>query len=52
MGAGVQVILCEEDYIFGGRLNSENVDVDGQPGHTWVQQKIKEFGRAALYLRG
>ena len=40
---GVQVILCEEDYIFGGRLNSENVDVDGQPGHTWVQQKIKEL---------
>ena len=40
---GAQVMICEEDYVFGGRLNSENIDVDGQPGHMWVADKIKEL---------
>jgi len=43
--AGVQVIFCEEDSIFGGRLNSENYDVDGKPGHIWAKEKIDQLSQ-------
>lgn len=41
--AGAQVILAEEDFRFGGRLNAETYDIDGQPGHLWVQDRITEL---------
>lgn len=41
--AGAKVILCEEDFSFGGRLNVENYEVDGKPGHLWVKERISEL---------
>jgi sarcosine oxidase subunit alpha len=41
--AGADVILCEEDFLFGGRLNSETYEVGGMPGADWAASKIKEL---------
>ncbi len=35
--AGKQVILCDEDFILGGRLLSEDIDVDGTPAADWAK---------------
>ena len=34
--AGLDVILAEQEPIFGGRLNSETEKVDGIPGSDWA----------------
>ena len=34
--AGLRVILADEDFTTGGRLNSETYDVDGQAGSDWA----------------
>lgn len=34
--AGARVILADEDFLPGGRLNSETYEVDGQPGAEWA----------------
>lgn len=41
--AGADVILCEEDFRFGGRLNFETHEVGGKPGTDWAAQKIAEL---------
>ncbi len=41
--AGADVILCEEDFRFGGRLNFETFEVGGQPGHVWAEAQIAEL---------
>ncbi|RLJ60453.1 sarcosine oxidase subunit alpha [Litoreibacter meonggei] len=41
--AGAQVILAEEDFIFGGRLNSETFEIGGKPGHIWAQDQIAKL---------
>ncbi|NND92211.1 MAG: FAD-dependent oxidoreductase, partial [Granulosicoccus sp.] len=35
---GSRVILCEEDFLFGGRLNAERQAVDGVSARVWVEQ--------------
>jgi len=35
--AGARVILCDEDFILGGRLNSERQEVSGRPGAEWAR---------------
>ncbi|MFY0692038.1 MAG: sarcosine oxidase subunit alpha family protein [Paracoccaceae bacterium] len=42
--AGAKVILCEEDFRFGGRLNSETEEIGGKPGHVWAAEKAAELG--------
>ncbi|MBB5515146.1 sarcosine oxidase subunit alpha [Rubricella aquisinus] len=44
--AGKRVILAEEDFAFGGRLNAEAEEVAGQPGPAWVASVIAELAAA------
>ncbi len=52
--AGVDVILCDEDFRFGGRLNAESHEVDGLPGHEWaatVIEKLRMMPNVRLMMR-
>jgi methylglutamate dehydrogenase subunit C len=35
--SGARVILCDEDYLLGGRLNGDVRDIEGCPGSVWAQ---------------
>ena len=41
--AGLDVIIAEQEPIFGGRLISETEDVDGMPGGIWAAETIKNL---------
>ena len=41
--AGARVILADEDYLIGGRLNAETLEVDGIAGANWAAQAAKEL---------
>ena len=41
--AGLSVILADEDFAPGGRLNAETYEVDGQPGATWAATATAEL---------
>ena len=41
--AGADVILAEEDARMGGRLVSDNLRVDGQPGADWVDGLLSDL---------
>ena len=41
--AGADVILAEEEARMGGRLVSDNLRVDGQPGVDWVEGVLAEL---------
>lgn len=41
--AGARVILADEDFLMGGRLNAETCDVDGQPGSAWAAAAVAEL---------
>lgn len=41
--AGARVILCDEDFVLGGRLNSERRQVDGLSGSEWAQRAAAEL---------
>ncbi|HYC26339.1 MAG TPA: sarcosine oxidase subunit alpha family protein, partial [Roseiarcus sp.] len=41
--AGARVIVCDEDFLLGGRLNSERYTVDDKPGAAWAQQVVDEI---------
>ena len=38
--SGARVILCDEDFLMGGRLNAETHQVDGMPGAQWAAQSV------------
>ena len=38
--AGLRVILADEDFLPGGRLNAETYEVDGQPGAHWAAEQV------------
>jgi len=42
--AGLRVILCEEDFQLGGRLNAETYEVDGKPCAGWAASALAELG--------
>jgi sarcosine oxidase subunit alpha len=42
--AGARVVLCDEDFRFGGRLLSEQQEIDGLAGATWAQDAAAELG--------
>lgn len=51
---GADVILCEESNDFGGRLLSEDEEIDGQPGAEWVAgmlDALRDTGRVRLMSR-
>ena len=41
--AGLRVILCEEDFRLGGRLNAETYEIDGQPSADWAASPLAEL---------
>jgi methylglutamate dehydrogenase subunit C len=41
--SGARVIVCEEDFVFGGRLLSDQQEVDGAPGAQWASSTIAEL---------
>ena len=41
--AGADVILCEEDFRLGGRLNFESHEIAGMPGHAWATERLVEL---------
>ncbi|MBL4601033.1 MAG: sarcosine oxidase subunit alpha family protein [Rhizobiaceae bacterium] len=41
--SGARVILCDEDFRFGGRLNAETFEVSGMSGTDWAMETIAEL---------
>ncbi|MEM9268593.1 MAG: 2Fe-2S iron-sulfur cluster-binding protein, partial [Pseudomonadota bacterium] len=41
--AGARVILADEDYRMGGRLNMETLEVSGQAGADWAASAVAEL---------
>jgi methylglutamate dehydrogenase subunit C len=41
--AGARVILAEDDFVLGGRLNSETHEIDGAPGTIWARRVAEEL---------
>ena len=41
--AGARVVLCEEDFQFGGRLNAEKLEIDGLPCSDWAAATVAEL---------
>ena len=40
---GADVILADEDFAMGGRLNSETLSIDDQPGADWAARAVAEL---------
>ncbi|WP_424966236.1 sarcosine oxidase subunit alpha family protein [Dinoroseobacter sp. S375] len=45
--AGAEVILADEDFRLGGRLNSETYSIGDQPGADWASAVMAELGSFA-----
>jgi sarcosine oxidase subunit alpha len=41
--AGARVILVDEDFLPGGRLNAERQEIDGMPGANWAVAAVAEL---------
>ncbi|MGI9484323.1 MAG: sarcosine oxidase subunit alpha family protein [Geminicoccaceae bacterium] len=41
--AGLRVILADEDFQLGGRLNAETYEIDGQPSAGWAASALAEL---------
>ena len=41
--AGARVILCDEDFLIGGRLNGESHEIEGMSGVVWAQRMLAEL---------
>ena len=41
--AGARVVLADEDFRFGGRLNSETLEIDGMSGAAWAEATVREL---------
>lgn len=41
--SGANVILADEDFRLGGRLNAETHEIDGVPGAVWAAQRVAEL---------
>jgi sarcosine oxidase subunit alpha len=41
--AGARVVLCDEDFVLGGRLNAERREIDGMSGSAWAQHVETEL---------
>jgi sarcosine oxidase subunit alpha len=42
--SGARVILCDEDFVLGGRLNGDRHEIDGVSGPDWVKAIEAELG--------
>jgi len=41
--SAARVILCDEDFLLGGRLNSERHEIDGRSGSAWTREVEAEL---------
>ena len=41
--AGARVVIADEDFLFGGRLNFESFEIDGRPGCDWAAASAAEL---------
>jgi len=41
--SAARVIVCDEDFILGGRLLSDRQEIDGLSGAAWAQSALAEF---------
>ncbi len=41
--SGARVILCDEDFLLGGRLNGDRREIDGLSGRHWARQVEAEL---------
>lgn len=41
--AGAKVVLAEEDFLAGGRLNCENTEIAGKSGAVWAAATVKKL---------
>jgi heterotetrameric sarcosine oxidase alpha subunit len=41
--SGARVILCDEDFVLGGRLNGDRREIDGMSGSDWARQIESEL---------
>jgi sarcosine oxidase subunit alpha len=42
--SGARVVICDEDFVLGGRLNSERYEIEGNTGSAWARQVEAELG--------
>ena len=45
--AGARVILADEDFLMGGRLNAETFEVERQSGTDWAAKSVAELSSLA-----
>ncbi len=43
--AGLQVIVADEDFLPGGRLNAEMYQIDAMPGAAWAAEQVAELAQ-------
>lgn len=41
--SGARVVICDEDFLLGGRLNGEQHEIDGVSGTAWARQVEAEL---------
>ncbi|RWB59563.1 sarcosine oxidase subunit alpha [Mesorhizobium sp.] len=41
--SGARVILCEEDFVLGGRLMADGGTIDGLPASEWIARTLSEL---------
>jgi methylglutamate dehydrogenase subunit C len=41
--SGARVVICDEDFVLGGRLNSERYEIEGNTGSAWARQVEAEL---------
>lgn len=41
--AGARVILCDEDFVLGGRLHGDRREIDGISGADWARRTVAEL---------
>ena len=41
--AGARVVVCDEDFLPGGRLNGDRHEIEGEPGALWAARTVAEL---------
>ena len=52
--AGARVILCDEDFLLGGRLNAERTEIDDSSGRDWarhIEAELRSLPEVRIFPR-
>lgn len=41
--SGARVIICDEDFVLGGRLNGDQCEINHEPGSIWAREVEREL---------